>query len=310
VFTVMPFSDAVSKIWNAGILAACQKLGFDCVRADLINRPGFVVNQVYDAIAAADVIIGDMSGSNPNVFYEIGFAHALGKETILLATSPDDLKPFDTSGRRHFLHRGDPERTRGYLIDALRGIEQLLAVEPKVPHGAVLFEWPSATLPPPKLRWQSRAEERHLQLDGDGGQRFVETDGLGQALLISNTAEMWNHSSGRSIMTLLFTRDLSVGDILHLFVEARATGRAELSWAGDGGWVEGVGVRKWAQVWPDNLLTIGQSAVWKCWAFSTSVAPTCEGYDLKRGTAVYLLTKTGQHTVLFKKIRLVRRPAS
>jgi nucleoside 2-deoxyribosyltransferase len=103
VFTVMPFSEALDGIWKAGIEGACQTLGYQVDRADSINRPGFIVNQIYDLIADADVIIGEMTGANPNVFYEIGFAHALGKETILLATSRDDLNVFDLAGRRHFL---------------------------------------------------------------------------------------------------------------------------------------------------------------------------------------------------------------
>ena len=61
VFTVMPFSGPASSIWEAGIRTACQDLGFECLRSDLVSTPGFVVTQIYESIAAADVIIGEMS---------------------------------------------------------------------------------------------------------------------------------------------------------------------------------------------------------------------------------------------------------
>jgi hypothetical protein len=110
-------------------------------------------------------------------------------------------------------------------------------------------------------------------------------------------------------MTLLFTRDLLPGDILHLYLEARASERVDLAWVGDGGWVEVAGKKSWAQVWRDRPLTISKGAVWARYAAEAIVAPTCEGYDLKRGTTIYLMTRSGQHTLLLKQIRLVHRPA-
>lgn len=310
VFTVMPFSGPATQIWEAGIRVACQELGFECLRSDLVSTPGFVVTQIYESIAAAGVIIGEMSEKNVNVFYEIGFAHALGKHTVLLATSADDLKAFDTQGRRHFLHGGNPERAREYLAKTLREIEQRLVVEPEVPQGMILYEWPKAASQQPKLAWQSRSEERRLQLDIDGGQRIVDAGGIGQVLCISNTADLWNHRSGWSIMTLLVTKDLATGDVLHLFLDARATGGAELEFLADGGWVETAGGRKWAQAVPVQKFSIGPSAAWMRWTRTVTVAPTYAEYDLKRGAAIYILTQSQRFTVLLKRIQLVRRPAS
>jgi hypothetical protein len=307
----MPFSEPASKIWQDGIRAACRDLGFECLRSDLISTPGFIVTQIYQSIADADVIIGEMSERNLNVFYEIGFAHALGKHTVLLATSDDDLKVFDTQGRQHFLHRGDPERAREYLTKTLREIEQQrLAVEPQVPQGVVLYEWPNTAYHAPKFAWQSKKEERHLQMDVDGGQRVVDAGGIGQVLCISNTADLWNHRSGWSIMTLLFTKDLAKDDVLHLQLDARATGAAELEFVGDGGWVETGSGRKWAQTVPEQRMSMGPSPTWMRWTRTVTVAPAHAEYDLKRGTAIYILTQSRRCTVLLRQIRLVRRPAS
>ncbi len=61
VFTVMPIGDASHALWQEGIQAACVDAGFQCDRADVILDPGLIVAQVYDAIASADVIIGEMT---------------------------------------------------------------------------------------------------------------------------------------------------------------------------------------------------------------------------------------------------------
>jgi hypothetical protein len=174
----------------------------------------------------------------------------------------------------------------------------------------MLYEWPNAASQPPKFAWQSTRGERRLQLDIDGGQRIVDAGGIGQVLCISNTADLWNHRSGWSIMTLLFTQDLAAGDVLHLLLDARATGAAELEFLAEGGWVETAGGRKWAHAVPGQKLGIGPSAAWMRWTRTATVAPTYAEYDLKRGATVYILTQSKRFTVLLRRIRLVRRPAS
>jgi hypothetical protein len=56
-------------------------------------------NAIADAIQAADIILADVTSANPNVMYELGYAHALKKSTILLrASEPHRDIPFDLGG--------------------------------------------------------------------------------------------------------------------------------------------------------------------------------------------------------------------
>jgi nucleoside 2-deoxyribosyltransferase len=79
--------------------------GLTCERADKQAMTGLLKDKIARSINAADVIIADCTGANPNVFYELGMAHALGKETILLTAdgaeaTPTDLRAYEFIGYR------------------------------------------------------------------------------------------------------------------------------------------------------------------------------------------------------------------
>jgi nucleoside 2-deoxyribosyltransferase len=57
----------------------------------------------YRQIELADIVIADMTGQNPNVFYEVGYAHAKGKLCILLTSDAADI-PFDLKHQRHIVY--------------------------------------------------------------------------------------------------------------------------------------------------------------------------------------------------------------
>jgi len=71
------------------------------------------MDDVLQDIMESEVIIAEISSQNPNVYYELGYAHAVGKETILLADKEADALPFDISTRRcifyHNTIKGKPE---------------------------------------------------------------------------------------------------------------------------------------------------------------------------------------------------------
>jgi hypothetical protein len=63
------------------------------------------LEQVYNQITKADLIVSDMTGRNPNVFYETGYAHALGKKVVLLTQQSEDI-PFDLQHYPHIIYGG------------------------------------------------------------------------------------------------------------------------------------------------------------------------------------------------------------
>jgi nucleoside 2-deoxyribosyltransferase len=91
VFILMPFSDAFDDIYKVGIKPACENAGAYCERIDEQIFTESILIRIFNEINKADLIVSDMTGRNPNVFYETGYAHALNKKVILLTQTADSM---------------------------------------------------------------------------------------------------------------------------------------------------------------------------------------------------------------------------
>ena len=114
-FVLMPFSEQFDDIYELAIQPACDLAGAYAERVDKQIFHGSILDRVYNQISKADIIIADMSERNPNVFYEVGYAHALGKPTILLTKTTEDI-PFDLRNYPHIVYNSR-------LADLKKGLE-------------------------------------------------------------------------------------------------------------------------------------------------------------------------------------------
>lgn len=100
VFVIMPFTQNWSNdIWEQVLKPAVQEIGMTPIRADDLYGQN-IMEDVWQSILKAAIIICDTTGRNPNVFYELGIAHTLGKKVLLLTQNIDDI-PFDLQAYRH-----------------------------------------------------------------------------------------------------------------------------------------------------------------------------------------------------------------
>jgi len=104
-FVLMPFSKSFDDAYELSIRPACEAAGAYAERVDQQIFVGSIIERVYNQISKADLVIADMSERNPNVFYEVGYAHALGKTTILVTKTEDDI-PFDLRQYPHIIYGG------------------------------------------------------------------------------------------------------------------------------------------------------------------------------------------------------------
>lgn len=93
VSAMMPFA-AEFRAVHAALKKAAEGAGLKLRRADDIWENPAVIQDVVNLIDRSAVVIADCSGRNPNVFYEIGIAHSLGREVLLITQSDLDI-PFD-----------------------------------------------------------------------------------------------------------------------------------------------------------------------------------------------------------------------
>ncbi len=121
IFACMPFSENYEDIYKFGIKEAAKELGFNCIRADEIQYTGGIIDKIYDLIKTAHIVIADMTGKNPNVFYEVGYAHALGKEVILLTQKAEDI-PIDLRKFFHIVYGGKIIKLKEELIKQIKAI--------------------------------------------------------------------------------------------------------------------------------------------------------------------------------------------
>jgi hypothetical protein len=93
-FVMMPFGDWFDKYYQDIYVPAIKEAGFEPVRADELFSTGTVVEQIWEQILKARVLLADLTDKSANVFYELGLAHAAKKPVVFTAPRVEDV-PFD-----------------------------------------------------------------------------------------------------------------------------------------------------------------------------------------------------------------------
>ena len=128
-FVVSPIGGSGSEIRQKAddfleyIISKCKPLAsqYKIVRGDQITEPGRITTQVIRLIESAELVIADVTGGNPNVYYELALRHAPGKPIITCAEKGTAL-PFDTRDHRtifYTMHSRDAEQARKELSDQI-----------------------------------------------------------------------------------------------------------------------------------------------------------------------------------------------
>ncbi len=98
-FLIMPFDEEFDSVYVGFIKPVLEGVGFKVVRADNIQEQQSILKAVIEGISKSNLIVADLTTNNPNVFYELGLAHALRKPVILVTQSIEEV-PFDLKSYR------------------------------------------------------------------------------------------------------------------------------------------------------------------------------------------------------------------
>ncbi len=123
IFVLMPINDDFSDVYEVAIKSAAVEAGAYAERVDDQHFSGSILDRILNQINTADILVADMTGKNANVFYEVGYAHALGKTVILMTQQINDI-PFDLKHRQHIEYR--PNQLSSLRSDLLEKIKWAL----------------------------------------------------------------------------------------------------------------------------------------------------------------------------------------
>jgi hypothetical protein len=127
IFVAMPFTRDLNDVYLLGVRDVAERLGCVVERADEVEHNGYIVAVIQERVQLSNILIADTTKRNPNVFYEIGYAHALKKPTILICQEGEDI-PFDVKAVNHIIY-GSIVELREKLERRLRGVLNLGSTE-------------------------------------------------------------------------------------------------------------------------------------------------------------------------------------
>jgi hypothetical protein len=99
----MPFASEFKDVYEDAIAKAANSLSLTAIRADDVFSGSRIMQDVWHGICQAGIVVADCTTRNPNVFYEIGLAHAFGKPVALISQTADDI-PVDLRHYKYLLY--------------------------------------------------------------------------------------------------------------------------------------------------------------------------------------------------------------
>jgi hypothetical protein len=126
VFVLMPFSSDMTPVYQDHIRKVAKQMRLSIARADDLFTTHSIMDDVWSSIASAKVIIADCTGRNPNVFYELGIAHAIGKPVVLIAQNSEDV-PSDLRHIRYLKYALTPRGMSEFEAALARTLTETIA---------------------------------------------------------------------------------------------------------------------------------------------------------------------------------------
>lgn len=165
-FIIMPFGEGFDEIYALFISVALIEAGYEVLRADDIRSQQNILKDIVASIANSDLIVADLTGANPNVYYEVGLAHAFRKQVILMTQEIDDL-PFDLRSYRVISYST-------YFSDITRAKTQLVGLATdartgKIPFGSPVTDFLSGSPVKAIIQEEEKTEKVEQTILGEAG---------------------------------------------------------------------------------------------------------------------------------------------
>lgn len=126
-FVAMAFAPELAEAFDQGIAPAIEECGFTVRRLDREQHNEEITDRMVAAIRASEFMVADLTGHRPNVYYEAGFAEALGRVVIKTCRSDQSGDVAFDVRQRPIIRWTQPADLKQQLVDRIRGTVQLPA---------------------------------------------------------------------------------------------------------------------------------------------------------------------------------------
>lgn len=119
--------DRSDKVLEHIIKPTVEECGYESTRADEISEPGIITSQIIQHLIDDDLVIADLTGRNPNVYYELAVRHVVKKPIVQIIQAGESI-PFDVAGTRtvYVDHRdlNSVANCKRELVKQIRSVEK------------------------------------------------------------------------------------------------------------------------------------------------------------------------------------------
>lgn len=102
-FVIMPFAATYQSLYDRVIRSAIEDAGLMCIRGDEVFAKSQITDDIWKQVRSCRLVLAELTGKNPNVLYELGLAHAIGKPSIIITRNQEDV-PFDLRALRYLYY--------------------------------------------------------------------------------------------------------------------------------------------------------------------------------------------------------------
>jgi hypothetical protein len=141
VFILMPFKSNITRIYETIVKPTIESVDeLQCIRADDYATSNAIIRDISEGICKSRFIVADITGSNPNVMYELGVSHALKKDVIILyrPTKAAPNSPFDIAHIRLIKYTNSAAGGQEMKKRLLKHVENILSRPVTKPIGAAV----------------------------------------------------------------------------------------------------------------------------------------------------------------------------
>jgi hypothetical protein len=123
VFASMPFKPEYEDVYWVAMTAAAESVGATCVRVDREDFDGDIPAKIKEYIESSVAVVADLSESNPDVLYEVGYARRHGCPCVQICSTPLGQLPFNVRNTNTLAYKqGQTHELRGLLIERLKAV--------------------------------------------------------------------------------------------------------------------------------------------------------------------------------------------